>query len=199
MTTRAKDAPEARRTKKKTSASIKAKKRSVGKGTITVSEKGMSGWKAARSTRRLEALSHLSGAIGADVVTHLGAWSGPGLEIVRRSVQEGMPSAAVGELQKELRELNVPRPSKYVEVIASRASRARRAKLTPEEGERLVRVAGVVARALDVWEVESDAAEFLTTPHPMLGGEAPIDRARSELGARQVEDLLTKLDLGLPV
>ena len=184
---------------KRTSAKAPAKSQKTGKGASKVREIGAVVAFSARSSRRAERLSHLSDAIGPEVVSHLGISSGPGLEIVRRSIEEGIPASAVTELQKELGELNVPRPSKYVEAIASRASRARRKTLTPQEGERLVRVASVLARALDVWEDESDAADFLTSPHPMLSGEAPVDRARSELGARQVEDLLTKLDLGLPV
>lgn len=154
---------------------------------------------AARSRRRLRTLEHLADVLGNEVVRNLGASSGPGLEVVRKTVEEGVPSSAVAELQKELGELNVPRPSRYVEAIASRATRTRRATLTTEEGERLVRVAGVLARALDVWEDEEDASDFLVSPHPLLDGDAPIDRARSELGARQVEDILVKLDLGLPV
>lgn len=154
---------------------------------------------SARSQRRLKTLRHLEGVLGAEVVRNLGSSSGVGLEVVRRTVEKGLPASAVAELQKELADLRVPRPSQYVEVIASRATRARRSTLTTEQGERLVRVAGVVARALDVWENEDDAADFLTSTHPQLEGDTPIDRARTELGARQVEDILTKLDLGLPV
>lgn len=155
--------------------------------------------KRSRTQRRIRTLSHLEKVLGADVVKNLGATSGAGLEVVRRSVERGIPSAAVSELQKELAELQVPRPSQYVETIASRATRGRRATLTSEQGGRLVRIAGVVARALDVWEDEADAAEFLVSPHPLLDGDTPIDRARSELGSRQVEGLLARLDLGLPV
>jgi putative toxin-antitoxin system antitoxin component (TIGR02293 family) len=63
----------------------------------------------------------------------------------------------------------------------------------------LVRVADVLERAREVWENEQDAWDFLHAPHPLLGGERPIDRARTERGARQVADLLWKLDHGLPV
>ena len=60
-------------------------------------------------------------------------------------------------------------------------------------------MAAVLATAEDVWGDEEDAAEFLTSPHPMLGGGVPIDLALSEIGARQVEHILLSLDLGLPV
>ncbi len=59
-------------------------------------------------------------------------------------------------------------------------------------------IAGVLVRALVVWDDGGDAADFLLTPHPLLGGDTPLDQARSEVGARMVEDILTKLDFGLP-
>jgi putative toxin-antitoxin system antitoxin component (TIGR02293 family) len=62
-----------------------------------------------------------------------------------------------------------------------------------------VRVASLLATAADVWGDDEDAAEFITSPHPMLGGAVPIDLALSEIGARQVEHILLAMDLGLPV
>lgn len=137
--------------------------------------------------------------IGDDSFNSLARPGLQGREAVRRVVQDGIPVEAVRQLQAELKRFGVSSPSTYVESIVSRAARRRRDTLTPEEGEKLVRVAAILARALDVWEDEESAAGFLTSPHPELGGEAPIDRARSEIGARQVEDLLLRLDLGLPV
>ena len=56
--------------------------------------------------------------------------------------------------------------------------------------------AGVVAE--DVWDDEETAREFLGSPQPQLAGRSPIDMAATELGARQVEELLMKLEYGLP-
>lgn len=120
-------------------------------------------------------------------------------EQVRRVVEDGLPVEAVKELQAELKRLGVSRPSEYVDSIVSRATRQRRDRLKPEEGERLVRVASLLALAVDVWGYEDGASAFLTSPHPMLGGAVPIDRVLSEIGARQVESILLALDLGLPV
>jgi putative toxin-antitoxin system antitoxin component (TIGR02293 family) len=120
-------------------------------------------------------------------------------EEIRRAVEEGLPVEAVKELQAELKRIGVSRPSEYVEAIVSRATRQRRDRLRPEEGERLLRVATIIALALDVWGDEADAGAFLTSPHAMLGGAKPIERALSEMGARQVEQILYGMDLGLPV
>ena len=127
-------------------------------------------------------------------------YAGPSrLEKVRKAVEDGLPVDVVKELQAELKRLGVRRPSEYVDSIIPRATLQRRDRLKPEEGEQLVRVAAVLATAEDVWGDEEDAAEFLTSPHPMLGGAVPIDLALSEIGARQVEYLLLAMDLGLPV
>ncbi len=120
------------------------------------------------------------------------------LERVRQAVEEGLPVEAVKELQAELKRFGVRRPSEYVDSIISRATLRRRARLKPAEGEQLVRVAAVLAAAADVWGDDEDAAQFLTSPHPMLGGGVPIDLALSEIGARQVEHILLAMDLGLP-
>ncbi len=121
------------------------------------------------------------------------------LESVRQAVEEGLPVEAVKDLQAELKRFGVRRPSEYVDSIVSRATLQRRDRLKPAEGEKLVRVAALLATAADVWGDEEDAGAFLTSPHPMLGGAVPIDLARSEIGARQVEHILLAMDLGLPV
>jgi putative toxin-antitoxin system antitoxin component (TIGR02293 family) len=127
-------------------------------------------------------------------------YAGPSrLESVRQAVEEGLPVEAVKQLQAELKRFGVRRPSEYVDSIVSRATLQRRDRLKPAEGEQIVRVAALLATAADIWGDEEDAGAFLTSPHPMLGGAVPIDLARSEIGARQVERILLAMDLGLPV
>lgn len=122
-----------------------------------------------------------------------------GLDRVRKSVEDGLPAEAVRELQVQLKGLGVRRASEFVNRIIPRATLRRRKRLTREEGEAVLRVAAVIALAIDVWGVERGAAKFLTTPHMLLGHEVPIELALSELGARQVEYMIHALDHGLPV
>ena len=145
--------------------------------------------------------THSLAELGALVVRETRpGYAGPGrLERVRKAVEEGLPVEAVKELQAELKRFGVRRPSEYVDSIVSRATLQRRMRLKPAEGERLVRVASLLATAAEVWGDDEDAGEFLTLPHPMLGGAVPIDLALSEMGARQVEHILLAMDLGLPV
>ena len=122
-----------------------------------------------------------------------------GLDRVRKSVEDGLPAEAVKELQTQLKRLGVRRASEFVNKIVSRATLRRRDRLTREEGEAVLRVAAVIALARDVWGFERGAAQFLTTPHMLLGNEVPIELARSDVGARQVEYMIHALDHGLPV
>jgi putative toxin-antitoxin system antitoxin component (TIGR02293 family) len=67
------------------------------------------------------------------------------------------------------------------------------------ESKQLEHLARIPTLAEEVWEAPGRAREFLTSPQPQLGGKRPIDLARSELGTREVEDLLFKLEHSLPV
>ena len=50
-----------------------------------------------------------------------------------------------------------------------------------------------------LWESPEAAQMFLTTPHPQLDNQAPLDLAATDLGTRRVETLLWKLEHSLPV
>ncbi|MDE2877014.1 MAG: DUF2384 domain-containing protein [Gemmatimonadota bacterium] len=121
------------------------------------------------------------------------------LEELRHVVETGLPVEAVKVLQAELKRFGVRRASEFVNRIVPRATRKRRKRLKREEGEAILRVAATVALAVYVWGEEEGAAEFLTLPHPMLGGAVPIELALSEVGVRQVEDMLWGIHYGLPI
>lgn len=102
--------------------------------------------------------------------------------VVRRVAGEG-PEAT------DLRHRIVPKTT-----LARRAER-----LSAEESERLERLARLTALAEHVWEDHAAAHEFMTSAQPRLGGSRPVDLVRSDLGTRQVEDLLWSLEYSLPV
>ena len=84
--------------------------------------------------------------------------------------------------------------------IPQRTLMRRKAKgrLLPDESERLLRVSGVFEQAVELFEGDVDAARrWLTTPHKELGNHAPLDFARTEIGAREVEDLIGRLEHGV--
>ena len=75
--------------------------------------------------------------------------------------------------------------------------RKRGGALTPDEGEHVLRLAALLDRAVQVFDDEADAADWLRTPNLALGGVAPLALADTELGAREVDDLLGRLEHGV--
>lgn len=121
------------------------------------------------------------------------------LEQIRLAAEEGLPVDAVKVLQAELKRFGVHRAADFVNRIVPRATRMRRKRLKRDEGEAVLRIAALMALAVYVWGEEGLAARFLTTSHMLLGDRVPIDLSLSEVGTRQVEDILWGLHYGLPV
>lgn len=69
--------------------------------------------------------------------------------------------------------------------------------LNVEESQKAERVARVFSFAIEVWGDEAKARKFMKKPHPMLEDRTPFDASLSELGARQVEQLLGRLMFGI--
>jgi putative toxin-antitoxin system antitoxin component (TIGR02293 family) len=70
-------------------------------------------------------------------------------------------------------------------------------RLSSDEGMRIARVARVWNLALDVWQSEEAAREFLFRAHPMLEDRRPIDVIiQNEIGAELVLEILASLKYG---
>jgi len=75
--------------------------------------------------------------------------------------------------------------------------RKRDGRFLPDESDRLLRASRLFGRTLELFEGDRDAAtDWLTTPQPALGGAVPLDVARNEVGAREVERLVGRLEHG---
>ena len=78
------------------------------------------------------------------------------------------------------------------------ARRRKAGVLTPEESDRLVRVARLIAKAHDLMLGDGAAARrWLRDPHALLEGESPLERACTEVGGREVEQLIGRLRHGI--
>ena len=75
--------------------------------------------------------------------------------------------------------------------------RMARGRLGPAESDRVVRFARLMGKAVEVMESEDNARRWLTSPQLGLGGAIPLDYARTEVGAREVEDLLGRIEYGV--
>ncbi len=76
--------------------------------------------------------------------------------------------------------------------------RKREGRFLPDESDRLLRASRLFGKALELFEGDRDAAtEWLTTAQPALGGTVPLDLAKNEVGALEVERLIGRLDHGV--
>jgi putative toxin-antitoxin system antitoxin component (TIGR02293 family) len=78
-------------------------------------------------------------------------------------------------------------------------SRMRRtaSRLSPVASDRLYRVVRIFALAKEVLEGEGKAADWLHRPLIGLGGRKPLEMIQTEAGAREVEDLLGRIEHGV--
>lgn len=131
-----------------------------------------------------------------------------GRKVLRRSVRkaddlaalvrEGLPATAITALASRLdmgntvlsRKLGIP-----VRTLTRRLSH--NSRLTAAESDRAVRLARVYAGAIDLIGDEEKASEWLQTPNRALGGEKPLDRLDTDVGARIVEDVLGRIAYGV--
>jgi len=121
------------------------------------------------------------------------------LEDLRRAVEEGLPAGALERTVQHLAGEGPEATNLKYRIVARTTLQRRGDRLSVEESQRLERLARMTALAEDVWDDVSLAHEFLTSAQPQLGGERPVDLARSDLGTRQVEEILFKLEYSLPV
>ena len=76
--------------------------------------------------------------------------------------------------------------------------RKREGRFLPDESDRLLRASRLFGRTLELFEGDREAAtEWLTTAQTGLGGALPIDLARTDVGAREVETLIGRLEHGV--
>ncbi len=78
------------------------------------------------------------------------------------------------------------------------ARRKAAGRLAPDESERLLRISAVFEKAVELFEGDvARAVVWLTTPKKVFGGQSPLAYSRTELGAREVENLIGRLEHGI--
>lgn len=117
---------------------------------------------------------------------------------LRRSVEHGLPYSAFERLLA-----NTLLPSDEALALVSIPQRTltrrkREGRFHQDESDRLLRASRVFARTLTLFEGDRGAAKhWLSTPQKALGGEVPLELARTEVGALEVERLIGRLEHGV--
>jgi putative toxin-antitoxin system antitoxin component (TIGR02293 family) len=112
-----------------------------------------------------------------------------------RLVNHGIRLSVLGHVEKagfsrqEIERLIIP-------ARTWRHRKGRREPLTLEESDRVVRLTRIQGLAEDVFGDTGKANRWLRQDLGILDGKSPLDVARSEAGARLVEQLLARIDWG---
>jgi len=114
-----------------------------------------------------------------------------------QKVKKGLPVKSFEKLGKKLgvsdnllsQIVNIPK--------RTLTRRKQQGRLNAEESEKVLRIARLYDKALDVFEDEKSAEKWLKEPARGLGGVMPLEYAKTELGAREVERLLARIEHGV--
>lgn len=119
-----------------------------------------------------------------------GAAASPLIGYVRR----GIPARSFVRLCEVL---DVPRERLARVVQVPLRTLARRTTLKPDESERILRIGRLYERACEVLGSPEAARRWLGRPLRALGGVVPLEHADTEPGAREVEDVLGRIEHGV--
>lgn len=113
------------------------------------------------------------------------------------SLKAGLPFAELEELRQSLG-LPLEKLAPILGISMATLHRRKAAgRLDTAESDRVVRFAKLLGKALIVLESEANARLWLSSPQVGLGGETPLNYAETEVGAREVEDLLGRIEEGV--
>ena len=123
--------------------------------------------------------------------------SSPTASMLIESLKAGLPMEELASLRASL-DLPMDRLAPLLGISKATLHRRKAAgRLDPAESDRVLRFARLMGRAVEVLETEENARSWLTSPQYGLGGAVPLDYAGTEVGAREVEDLLGRIAYGV--
>src|SRR3712207_6379651 len=114
-----------------------------------------------------------------------------------RVVRSGLPYRALENVTERVR---LSKEEVIVSLALPERTLARRKKenrLLPEESDRLLRLARIVALAKTVFGDEAMAVNWLHKLNRALGRATPLSLLDTDIGAQQVEDELARIEYGI--
>ena len=114
-----------------------------------------------------------------------------------RKIQRGFPVSSFEKLRRKLdvsdnllsQVINIPK--------RTLTRRKQQGRLNVVESEKVLRIARLYDKALEVFEDEEAAEKWLKEPARGLGGVIPLEYAKTELGAQEIEKLLIRIEHGV--
>ena len=119
------------------------------------------------------------------------------LDLVKH-VERGLSFAVVEALQQQMK-LPAKEMSRLLDIkLRTFLRRKEEGRLQPAESDRVLRTSRLFARATDLFDGNADAARhWLMSPQRALGGAVPMEIAKTEVGAREIENIIGRLEHGV--
>jgi putative toxin-antitoxin system antitoxin component (TIGR02293 family) len=117
-------------------------------------------------------------------------------ELIRR-IQKGLRFSELETLQSTI---DLPFEQLAAKLAISRSTLQRRkaaGRLSPDESDKVMRLSRLLEHATNVFGDIEKARAWLKFPQRGLGGAVPLDYAETEVGAREVDNLLGRIDYGV--
>ena len=114
-----------------------------------------------------------------------------------RKIQKGLRFSELETLQNSI---GMPFEQLAAKLCISRSTLQRRkaaGRLSPDESDKVLRFTRLLEHATDVFGDVDKARAWLKHPQYGLGGAVPLDYAETEIGAREVDNLLGRIDYGV--
>jgi putative toxin-antitoxin system antitoxin component (TIGR02293 family) len=114
-----------------------------------------------------------------------------------RQIQKGLRFSELETLQNSL---EMPFEQLAAKLSISRSTLQRRkaaGRLSPDESDKVMRFSRLLEHATNVFGDIDKARAWLKHPQYGLGGAVPLDYAETEIGAREVDNLLGRIDYGV--
>jgi putative toxin-antitoxin system antitoxin component (TIGR02293 family) len=114
-------------------------------------------------------------------------------ELIRK-IQKGLRFSELETLQNSI---DLPFEQLAAKLAISRSTLQRRkaaGRLSPDESDKVMRLSRLLEHATNVFGDIERARAWLKFPQRGLGGAIPLDYAETEVGAREVDDLLGRIE-----
>src|SRR5712671_4831347 len=124
--------------------------------------------------------------------THIAKAKHP-TELIRQ-IQKGLRFTELETLQNSI---DLPFEQLAAKLSISRSTLQRRkaaGRLSPDESDKVMRLSRLLGHATTVFGNIEKARAWLKFPQRGLGGAVPLDYAETEVGAREVDDLLGRIE-----
>jgi putative toxin-antitoxin system antitoxin component (TIGR02293 family) len=118
-------------------------------------------------------------------------------EDLKNWVREGLPFESLERVMERF-DLNREEISSALDLPPRTLARRKvERRLHRDESDRLFRLARIAAQASGVLGGEDKAGRWLHTPNRALGGKPPLELLDTDLGSRQVEEVLGRIEYGV--